>query len=404
MLHRSSIALALTVVGAALTGCTDDPGRAAPIGEAFIGPITVELRDELAPGAKVVAKARHGERVDIIQTRRRFVKVRTPDGKEGWTDTRKLLTPEQMDELAELGRRAAKLPAMAQATVYDTLNMHAAPDRYSTSFYQITPGVKVDVLAEKPAPRTAQPPPAPPLIKPKPKPVKKVKPRAEPKVPPIPKPPAPKVPENWLELSKSPFPDEPREEAAEPKLPVRIDDWTFVRTPNGKAGWVLSRMLRMAIPDEVAQYSEGARITSYFALGTVQDELHGRKTHWLWTTTRKTGVPFQFDSFRVFIWNARRHRYETSYIERDLEGYYPIEVEGPKFSVLLRREDGGFYRKTFQLEGYLTRWLGNSEAKAPDFASISIISRNTPGSPAPAPPAAEKPGLLDRVKKLLKRS
>ena len=43
-----------------------------------------------------------------------------------------------------------------------------------------------------------------------------------------------------------------------------MEDWNLVRTKDGKAGWVLSRMLVMAIPDEVAQYSEGARITSLF--------------------------------------------------------------------------------------------------------------------------------------------
>ena len=34
-----------------------------------------------------------------------------------------------------------------------------------------------------------------------------------------------------------------------------MEDWNLIRTKDGKAGWVLSRMLVMAIPDEVAQYS-----------------------------------------------------------------------------------------------------------------------------------------------------
>ena len=39
----------------------------------------------------------------------------------------------------------------------------------------------------------------------------------------------------------------------------------------------------MGIPDEVAQYAEGHRIVSYFALGETQDG-DQKKTTWLWTT------------------------------------------------------------------------------------------------------------------------
>jgi hypothetical protein len=119
-------------------------------------------------------------------------------------------------------------------------------------------------------------------------------------------------------------------------------------------------MLVMAIPDEVAQYAEGARITSYFPLAEVNDE--GQiKHHWLWTTRRNDAVPYHFDSFRVFTYVLKRHRYETAYIERNIEGYYPVEVTAgslPKFSLVLRGADGQLYKKTWVLEGYMTRKVG----------------------------------------------
>ena len=59
---------------------------------------------------------------------------------------------------------------------------------------------------------------------------------------------------------------------ADPPKPIPLEDWYLVRTKDGKAGWVLSRMVSMAIPDEVAQYAEGHRITSYFSLGKVDDD------------------------------------------------------------------------------------------------------------------------------------
>jgi hypothetical protein len=402
----------LTIVFAAvfLSGCEDKPKAAPALGHAFVGPITVELRDDLAPAAKVVAKVKHGDRVTIVQTRRRFVRVRTEGGLEGWTDSRRLLTAEQMQDLNELSERAAKLASMGKATVYDLLNMHATPHRQSTSFYQITPGVQVDVLAHTAAERTATPPPPVQLVKRPPPPPKKVRPKKEPKIPPVPKPPAPALPQNWMELSKTDLPDEPEPEAEalKPtvKKPVRLDDWTFVRAPNGKAGWVLSRMLLMSIPDEVAQYSEGARITSYFSLEQIDDEGLA-KNHWLWTTVADTGVPYDFDSFRVFIWNRRKDRYETSYIERGVEGYFPVEVDGPRFTVTLRRKDGGYYRKSFVLEGHLTRWSGNADTKAPGDPLERIVISSGPSAPS-APRADSSPGFVDRVKawtkKVLNRS
>jgi hypothetical protein len=276
---------------------------------------------------------------------------------------RNLLGEEKMAELKQLSKQVAKLPSQGEATVYDRLNVHIEPSRPSTSFYQITEDMKVDVVGHRLVPRTNKLPPAPFTIR-KSTPAPRRKRKREPEIPPVPRPAFPTPPANWLELSKSTLPPAPPEP---PPPPVPMEDWSLVRTKNGHAGWVLTRNLVMAIPDEVAQYSEGARITSYFALGDVQDG-DQTKHHWLWTTSRGGGKPYQFDSFRVFIYMLRRHRYETAYIERGIEGYYPVTVERgatPKFSLILRSEDGKLYRKTWVLEGYNTRKIAEVEYDMP---------------------------------------
>ena len=83
------------------------------------------------------------------------------------------------------------------------------------------------------------------------------------------------------------------------------------------------RMLYMAIPDEVAQYAEGKRISSYFSLGDVKDE-EKTKSHWLWTTLSKPHLDCDFDGLRVFIYNTKRHRYETAYRENSVRGFFPV--------------------------------------------------------------------------------
>ena len=353
----------LLSLAVALGGCK--PGGKPPLpvlAQVFAGPISLPLRQEITPGSKTVVSAKHGDKLDVIQVRRRFVRVRTPDGTEGWTDSRNLLTSEQMDALAELTKHAETLPSQGEATVFSVLNMHSDPSRSATSFYQIAEESRVDVVDQELVERVRGTP-APVKLKIE-KPLRPKRPaRSSSRIPPPPRGPAPALPAGWLDMSKTEMTEEEKKaEAAEKKNSPKtiMDYWTLVRTKNRKAGWVLSRNLRMAIPDEVAQYSEGARITSYFVLGDVQDE-DQLKHHWLWTTMRDGDKPFDYDSFRVFIWNRRRHRYETSYIERRVEGYYPTEVkrgQTTSFALIMMGEDGKLYRNSFILEGIMVRKTG----------------------------------------------
>jgi hypothetical protein len=126
-------------------------------------------------------------------------------------------------------------------------------------------------------------------------------------------------------------------------------------------------MLSMAIPDEVAQYAEGHRITSYFPLGQVQ-EGDVKKSNWLWTTITKGLEPYEFDSFRVFVWSRKHHRYETAYIERNVTGHLPVMVnnsgDSPSFTLILENDDGQLVRKTYSFEGFRVRMVRNEPFRA----------------------------------------
>ncbi len=402
----------LLVIGfcCCLAACKDTPQRAPSLGEAFAGPISLNLRQEVAPSSKIVATLKHGDRVEILQTRRRFVKVRTGKGTEGWTDTRQLMTPEQIKELQDFSVRSAALPSQGSATVFGTLNMHAEANRQSPSFYQIAEGSAVEVVAHRSAPRVA-PAAATSPAAPKPAAVPKRKKSGKEKkdavFAPPPAGPAPRLPANWLELSKSHVApvvspeDEHKqkpEASAQPVLPARLEDWSLVRTKDGKAGWVLSRMLNMTIPDEVAQYAEGHRITSYFPLGRVLDE-GVEKKQWLWTTISENGQPYEFDSFRVFIWALRRHRYETAYIMRNVKGYYPVEAKAggsPSFSLILENDDGKRYLYNFVFEGNRVR-LSRKTLWEP-----AAEATKAGATPVPSPPAAAEPGRAENLKNWFK--
>ena len=377
----------------AMVGCQSSSDREPGIGDAYAGPATLTIRQEIAPRSAVVATVHHGERLRIIQQRRRFLKVRTTKGVEGWTDERVLMSPAQIKELQQLSEDTKDFASQGKATTYDILNIHTEPNRQSPSYVQVKEGEKVDVIAHRVVPRAApiRKPllPPPPKIPRKPSPKEKSVKVTRVPAPPVPLPPG--LPADWLELSKS---EEARQ--AEPSQskhpssePVPNDDWTLVRTNGNRSGWVVTQRLFMAIPDEVAQYAEGRRITSYFSLGKLRDgELV--KDIWLWTTVEKGLMPYDFDSFRVFIWSLRRHRYETALIQRKLKGYYPVLLERvndrPGFSVCVEKQPAELFRRSFALVENLVKFANERPC---------VLQTIDPVKSAPAPQRASNTNSAD---------
>lgn len=383
------LVVALLLVGAA---CDRGPAKAPVIGEAFAGPVTLNIRQEISLKSPTVATVKHADRLAILQVRRRFTRVRAENGAEGWCDGEKLLTPQQMDRLRVTNEVAAKLPSQGQAMVFDLLNIHTEPNRQAPSFHQLKENDKMEVLGHRLVPRlpfqaavTKQLAVAAEKAAPKKRATRRDRDKAKAEAddrPPMPRPPSP--PANWMELSRrTPMPDYETKPDSRPAPgaksdpapeadPVRLEDWSLVRSVEGRAGWVLTRALTMTIPDEVAQYAEGQRITSWFPLGDVAAEDGTAKKHYLWTTIQQGGQEYEFDGLRVFIFNARRKRYETAFRLREVKGYYPsavhpVEVSAGKkshevtgFSVVLARPDGELERRTYAFEGYRVRLIGTS--------------------------------------------
>lgn len=382
--------------------CAPEPERQRSFAVAFVGPAILELRADVSASTQSLATLKHGEKVEVLATRRRFVKVRNMGGTEGWVDGRRLLSTAQMQEVVRAAKEASALPAQGKASVGEALNMHLEPNRDAPSPFQIPANGSVDVVAHRVMPRTPYavvsfaPPPA------KKAPSKKSKKAAkkdeskysrENPPPPPPMPPGPKTPGNWLALSRR---------AASESAPLKYDDWTLVRTPEGKAGWVLTRMLIMSIPDEVAQYADGKRIMAYFAVGSVKDR-DKTKNHWLWATMAHPLSPYDFDWIRMFVYNPRRHRYETSYIERELRGYYPIlmqEVvnsEGmktPGFTFETEDKEGRRWKKVYAFAGQRPKLVNRFRVDQQQASATRTIEPSKPPAAVNA-----QPGLADRVKR-----
>jgi hypothetical protein len=402
-MFRSS--LSLTVLAGfflLLYGCTESQQS---LGEAYVAPASLNVRSQLSQKSNSVATLKHGDAVAIIGVLRRMVKVRTASGFEGWVDSRELLNREQMQQLRRERQEQARLPGEGTATAFDKLNVHIAPSRGAAAFTQIPEGSSVTILGRQVAPRIA-PRTRILLVSPE-KPVRRSRKEAPARqsfrLPPKPKP--PKAPENMQELSteritaehtdgsepKAAAPPKPEQKSADTR-PVVMEDWSLVRTQTGETGWVLARNLLMSIPDDVMQYAEGKYITGFFDLGQVNDAQKGVKHHWLWTTSPGR-VPYDFDSWRVFLWNARRHRYETSYRQRNVEGYFPVHVDpaeagrpGRTFELITKDDDGKLRKRKYAFDGTLVHLTGTenySQAAAGQAANVLNGNKLQPKAPRP---------------------
>ena len=422
-MKNQPLRLIAVVLLLAIVGCT--PERQDTLGYAYVAPATLTLRVDPNQKNSTSVLMKHGDRLRILEVRRRYVEVRTEQNAVGWVDASQLLSTEQMDEFKKNNAQALTLASQGAATVYDALNVHIEPNRLSPSFTKIPEGGAVEVLAHKMTPKTVGAAPANLALTRsqtatrRPKKEKTQKANAFR----LPKPAAPKPPDNWRDLSAEKLhineeePDEPAKPSgpadqkaatkAAKKPVVLNEDWTLIRTKEKQCGWVLSRNLNISIPDEVAQYGEGKRIAAYFDLGTVNDQEKGVKHDWLWAVSAEV-QSFDFDAIRVFTWNRRRHRYETAFRARDLEGYFPIRVDTPEagslnrtFSVIDRDDDGKYWLRHYAFDGNRVR-LSGKEPFQPDAADAVTKAAPLAVEQMEAK-AAPQPGWLKRQWGALKK-
>ena len=110
-----------------------------------------------------------------------------------------------------------------------------------------------------------------------------------------------------------------------------MEDWWLVRDAKGHTGWLLSRMMDVDAPESLTRYAEGQRIVGAYVLHRVNDpdapmEDKNVPEYITVMSPYKAGLPYDFDQVRLFIWNAKKHRYETGFRQKNIEGYLPIEV------------------------------------------------------------------------------
>jgi SH3-like domain-containing protein len=341
----------------------------------YVSAPETSLRDRVATMYNKVGTVHNGERVDVLERAKRFVRVRTDAGVEGWVEQRSLISQDIFDGFQKLKQDNTGTAIQGHGTTRAELNMHLTPSRDGERLYQLKEAEKVEILKRATTDKNAPKPPPPP----KPNAASKSQTGAKPQ-PPSAQPagttpaattaqvstaPA-KAPPSAAPPAKTGIGADKANDAEPPKLVM--EDWYLVRNSAGQVGWVLMRMIDLDVPLDIAQYAEGQRIVAYFVLNTVQETIDGQPKeepqYLVLLNQPKDGLPFDYNQVRVFTRNRNKHRYETAYRERDMEGYLPVKTghavfdkEGdlPTFTIRKMMADGQIVDVTYKMNGPIVR-------------------------------------------------
>ncbi|MBB6143263.1 SH3-like domain-containing protein [Silvibacterium bohemicum] len=330
------------------------------------------LRDRLAAVSNRVGEVSNGEKLLVLDRARRFVKVKDEKGEIGWIDGHAIIEQKVYDQFTELAKQHEKDPVIATGVLRDDSYLHDQPGRQTDHYYLLAENAKLQLIT-----RASVPKPMPPQAVPVPPPATKTK------------------------AAGSAKKGEPATVAKDdPAQPV-LQDWWLVRDAQGQMGWVWSRMMDVDIPAEIAGLSEGQRYIGAYLLRTVDDpdsSFPDKKAPEYITVINswKDGLPYDFDQIRVFTWNTRKHRYETAFRERNLQGYLPVTISStvadnqqePVFSFKVATGDDVAIDPTtgvahaaqtetdsYRLEGALVKKIGPATPPAPRPAGAEPVKR-----------------------------
>src|SRR5262252_10417458 len=134
----------LLVAALALASC--GRGRHRVLEVAYVSAPQATLRDQVAAIYNRVGTVKNGERVDVIDRDRRFARVRTSSGLEGWVEQRYLVDQKTFDGFEQLARENRGDPAQASGLLRHETNLHITPGRETEHLYQLASGAKVSIL------------------------------------------------------------------------------------------------------------------------------------------------------------------------------------------------------------------------------------------------------------------
>lgn len=305
---RARRALCATLV-LALSGCSHFQTRPV-VQYVYVTAKETFLRDRVAAVSNRVAQVENGEKLQVMDHARHWVKVQTGTGKLGWIEEREVATQATGEAFEKLAADHRRDPQVASGVTRDVVYLHIQPGRDAEHFYLLPEGDKLQVLRRATLLKTG---------------TATLSPRAQQTIP--------QAAGSDAGLKAKPGSTAKSQPAkvADALAPV-YEDWWLVRDAEGRTGWLYGRMMDVDAPDALTRYAEGQRIVGAYVLSRVYDAdapLPDKNVPIYVTVLGPyaSGLPYDFNQVRVFTWSTSHHRYETAFRDRNIEGYLPVTLE-----------------------------------------------------------------------------
>jgi hypothetical protein len=270
------------------------------------------LRDRVAAVSNRTGTVENGDKLEVLEHGRHFLRVKTAKGEVGWIEEKTVATQQTFDEFEELNKEHATQAPVASGVVRDEVYLHLKPGRDTERFFRLAEGDKLKLLA-----RATVAKPLPPGTL------------------------AARSAANAAAAAAQASAAGGKAKGGKtavtveaPLVPV-MEDWWLVRDAQNHTGWMYSRMMDVDAPDTLTRYSEGQRFVGAYVLTTVYDADAPQPDknipiYVAVLSPYKAGLPYDFDQVRVFTWSTKMHRYETAYREKNIEGYLPVTISKMK--------------------------------------------------------------------------
>lgn len=310
------------------------PGHPRVQQVAYVLPFSVPILDSRAEIHNVIGNLKNGDRVDVISQDEDWAEVSLPGGVKGWVETKYLMDSQVYEGGMRLLKELKGIPVQASGHTTFDVNLRLEPSRDGPLLEHLGRNQSLEILGRRLVPRPAS--------------------GGE---------------------SGSGEPGAAGTEKPSPGSPL-LDAWYLVRT-HSRAGWVFGRLVTLDIPESISVYAQNYNMVAWLALNKIDD--NGRKVPQYLVADREGGQDFDFTHIRVFTWWVKKERYATAYVESNLNGYFPIQVEhsdkSPEFRLRLVDSKGRKFQKIYRLADTVVRPLGTVEGWASEAVPLATAKR-----------------------------
>ncbi len=270
--------------------------RGTMIGEtAFVVSEKADVRNSTAKANNSVGGLKRGDQITIIeratQGESSYVKIKGPDGIEGWTSPTNLATQSNVDKSKEIAAQISGITAQAECRNRKSVKLRATPDRSSDAnvLVQLPAGVLFEIASRETKPK---------MVDPTAKPATKTEPDE-----------ANKAPESNYEVWYR----------------VRVKDNTIV-----PAGYVYGGSVDLEVPQEIQHFAqEKKRIVGWQRLGIVKDSKGLENYHFVifQKSVPSADEKSDFDYLHIIGFDAKNR--SVSYynvLREEMRGSFPVKT------------------------------------------------------------------------------